>query len=93
MIKKIRLNTDFVTHRKRKKLQKKLGSDGVVALIDLWLTTAVQRPSGVLEGYDKDDIEIVANWNGEEGLFVQTLLDIGFLDEQEGVYSIHNWTV
>lgn len=92
MSKDIRLSLDFKSHRKRKKLQYKLGCEGVLCLIDFWLTVAEQRPSGVLAGYDESDIEIDANWTGKPGLFVSTLLDIGFLEkEEEGEYRIHNW--
>jgi len=92
MSKDIRLSIDFLTHRKRKKLQRLLGSDGVLCLIDLWLSTARQRPSGTLTGYDEIDIELDANWDGEEGLFVKTLLSIGLLDDKDGVYHLHNWS-
>lgn len=87
----IRISIDFLTHRKRKKLQKELGADGVLATIDLWLSTARQRPLGSLTGYTVEDIEIDANWCGEPGLLVDTLLKLGFLDYENGVYSLHNW--
>ena len=87
----IRLSVDFLTHRKRKKLQKELGEKGVLALIDLWLSTAVQRPSGSLNGYDEIDIELDANWAGEDGVFVKTLISLGLLDLNEGVFYLHNW--
>lgn len=87
----IRLSLDFLTNRKRKKLQKILGAEGVLSLIDLWLSAARQRPAGELLGYASDDIEIDANWEGERGLFVSTLIEIGFLEHKDGVYSLHNW--
>jgi len=64
-----------------------------LSLIDFWLSTAVQRPLGTLTNYSIEDIEIDANWGGEPGLFVKVLLEVGFLDEKDGVYSLHNWNV
>ena len=87
----IRISVDFLTHRKRRKLQRKLGAAGVLSAIDLWLSAAQQRPQGTLIDYTVDDIEIDANWEGDSGLFVETLLEVGFLDENDGVYSLHNW--
>ena len=92
MNKDIRLSIDFITHRKRKKLQKLLGPSGVLSLIDLWLSTARQRPSGTLTGYNEIDIELDANWDGENGVFVKTLIELGFIDEINGTYHLHNWS-
>lgn len=90
----IRLDTSFRFHRKRKKLFMALGAEGVLSFIDLMLATAEQRPAGVLEGYDISDIEIEAGWNGNPGQFVQTLLEIGFLDKDDlGTFSLHNWDI
>lgn len=92
MAEDIRLDLSFVGHRKRKKLQLRLGHEGVVCLIDLWLMIAEHRPHGMLAGYDSEDIEIDAGWTGEPGLFVETLCDLRFLDrDASGVYSAHNW--
>jgi hypothetical protein len=87
----IRIDLDFLNHRKRKKLQFKLGAEGVLALIDLWMSIAEHRSSGVLNGYDEMDIEIDANWRGEPGLFVSTLLDLGFLEKKDEAFAVHNW--
>lgn len=87
----IRLSTDFFTHWKTKVLQEELGSDGVVSLITFWLSSAHHRPSGKLNGYTERRIEIDANWKGERGLFVNTLIDIGFLEKNGKQYCIHNW--
>ncbi|MBI9092999.1 MAG: hypothetical protein JEZ12_27610 [Desulfobacterium sp.] len=87
----IRISVDFLYHRKTKKLRRSLGDAGVLSAIALWSSTARQRPTGILIGYTVDDIEIDANWEGDQGVFVETLLDVGFLDEEDGVYSLHNW--
>ncbi|MCP3927279.1 MAG: hypothetical protein GY714_32370 [Desulfobacterales bacterium] len=94
MAEDIRISLSFKNNRKKKKLQKKLGAEGVLSLFELWMSVATNKPSGVLTGYDAFDIEIDAEWNGEEGLFVETLLDCQFLDvDENGVYSLHNWDI
>lgn len=89
----IRISLDFFRHPKTKKLKKRLGADGVFALQALWVFTAQSRTNGILEGMDKEDVELAADWYGEEGVFADTLLAIGFLDYSDGVYSIHDWQV
>ena len=91
MNKDIRLLLDFKTHRKRKKLQNKLGAEGVLSLINLWLSVAEQRPDGILTGYDESDIEIDADWEGKPGEFVSELLEIGFLIKEDSVFKIYGW--
>ena len=86
----IRLSTDFFQNRKTKKLIKRLGDSAIVCLLRLWISAANNKPSGQLAGWDEEDIELEAEFNGDEGLFVATLLDIGFLDKEEE-YSLHNW--
>ena len=69
-----------------------LGPQGVLSLIDLWLTTAENRPKGVLTGMTEQDVALDGQWNGDAGEFCKALLDVGFLDlDEDGVYSIHDW--
>lgn len=89
----IRIDISFPHHRKRKRLLHFLGHQGVVSLIDLWCKVAEQFPSGHLENYTVDDIEIDAGWDGEPGQFVKVLLDkkVCFLEEKKDGFHIHNW--
>jgi hypothetical protein len=88
----IRIDTTFRDHRKRKRLAADLGADGVLALVDLWLSVAQTRPDGVLAGMDVTDIELDAQWPGEPGAFVSACVGRGFLDlGADGVYRVHNW--
>jgi len=89
----IRLSLSFKTHRKRKKLFMRLGADGVLALLDFWMTIAETKPTGVLENYTGEDVEIDAGWNGEPGIFVSALIELGFLDIMEGGFVLHNWDI
>jgi hypothetical protein len=88
----IRLKTSFRDHRKRKKLQLRLGAEGVLAFIDLMLMAAETRPNGVLSGMDELDIALDANWRGAPEELVSALVDCGLLEKSvDGEYSIHDW--
>jgi hypothetical protein len=88
----IRIDLSFLTHRKRKRLIGLLGPQGVVSLIDLWLSTAQNRSRGILTGMNEGDIALDAQWPGDPVEFCRTLCEIGFLDRDEtGTYAIHDW--
>jgi hypothetical protein len=88
----IRIITTFRNSRKRKRLARQLGDGAVVCLVDLWIAVALSRPEGRLEGWDAQDIADEAGWTGEPEVFVNTLLDIGFLDRlPDSTLAIHNW--
>ncbi len=78
-------------HPKIKKLMRRLGVAAFYNLTRLWAYTAAYKPDGVLIGREKDDIEIAADWQGDDGVFVDTLIDIGLIDCKDGVCSIHDW--
>ncbi len=86
----IRLSTTFFSHRKTKKLRRALGDHGVLCLVNLWTRVALDKPCGHLVGWLDDDIEIEAGFEGDPGVFVRTIVDVGFLDKGE-CYSLHNW--
>jgi hypothetical protein len=88
----IRLDLSFSTHRKRKKLAGILGPEGVLALVDLWLAAAQNRPKGILTGMNEMDIALDAQWGEDPVKFCKALCDVGFLDRDEsGIYAIHDW--
>jgi len=91
MNKDIRLSTTFFSHRKTKKLKRILGYSGVVALLTLWARVAVERPTGILEGWSDEDIALEADFEDDPVLFVSTLADVGFLDKIESGWELHNW--
>ena len=86
-----RVSVDFFVHHKTKKLKKRLGSDGIVALLQLWSYAAQFRPDGSLYGMEEEDIELAVDWPGDEGVFVHTLKTIGFLDEDDDGLRLHDW--
>jgi hypothetical protein len=91
MSKDFRVSTTFLTHPKTIKLRSKFGSKGVERLLSLWAFASEYRPKGVLKGMTDADIEIAVGWKGRRGAFVGILLELGWLDNGDGVRSIHNW--
>jgi hypothetical protein len=87
----MRLSLGFVDHRKTKKLQRRLGAAGVLALLTLWSRAGDRRPDGDLTGMNNEDIAIDAGWDGDADAFVHELVDIGWLDGEPGSYQIHDW--
>lgn len=87
----IRLAVTFFTHPKTQKLKRRLGSDGVVALLTLWVSAAQNRADGNLYRMDDEDIELSAGWAGESGALVAVLVALRFLDSTPDGYVLHDW--
>lgn len=88
----IRLSTEFFRHPKTLKLKRRLGLEGIISLQQLWVWVAQNRPDGNLAGLDSEDIVLAACWEGEEAAFVQTLIDLRWLDVlEDGSLCLHNW--
>lgn len=95
------MNTDarvaitFRTHVKRKRLQRKLGHAGPLALLDLWLWAAEHRPTGDFTGLLKEEIAEAAGWPERRAdRLIATLLepDTRFLDQDAaGNLRLHDW--
>ena len=89
-----RVSVDFFTHHKTKKLARRIGDIGVLALMRLWAYAAKNKQDGSLLNMGIEDIEIAADWDGGDGVLVSALLEVGFLDESPyGVYELHNWRI
>lgn len=86
----IRLSCGFWSHPKTKRLVKRLGLEGVRSLQILWAWAAQERPSGCLSGMDSEDIELAADWSGEDGKFFGECLG-RWIDETEDGFCLHDW--
>jgi len=87
----IRINTAWPEHLKTRKLIKALGAQGPLSLVFLWAYAGENHPDGKLD-LSIIDVELAARWDGKAGQFVEILVKVGFLDEQEdGTYSLHDW--
>lgn len=88
----IRISVSFKNHRKRLKLKRLLGESSTDYLLDLWISTAMNHPSGILVGMDALDIALESGWEGDEELFVNSLITCGFMVRMEnGEYALHDW--
>lgn len=86
-----RISTGLPGHPKAKKLMRRLGQAAGWNLVCLILWAAANRSDGDLSGMSNEDIELAAEWEGEEGCFVDTLASVRFLDGTEGDYALHDW--
>lgn len=89
-----RISVGLPAHPKTKKLIRRLKSDGAAwRLVCLFLWAAANKPDGDLSGMTAEDIELAVDWPGADGDFVTALIDVGFIDGEEGAFFIHDWTV
>lgn len=78
-----RLATGLPAHPKTKKLIKRLGQASAWNLVCLILWAADNRSDGDLSGMSTEDIELSADWSGEEGQFVAALVAVGLLSDMK----------
>jgi hypothetical protein len=88
----VRIAVGLRNHHKTKKLHRRLGADGVLALVWLLLWAGQNRPDGDLTGMSDEDIELAVDWSGGEGALVSALQEVRFLDGEPGARRIHDWT-
>ena len=89
----MRIDVDFVDHIKTKRLIRKLGFEGFYSLVSLFSIAAKMYSKGYLTGCTEADIEEFAKWDGEPGLFIETIMDLSmlFLEKDGETYHIHDW--
>lgn len=89
----IRIATGFFAHPKTTKLRRRLGDAGILALLRLWAFAGENRTKGVLYELDDEDICIASGWEGEPQLFIETLVELHWLDRagDKKVLKIHDW--
>ena len=91
------MNTDFriavgmTTHPKTIKLMRRCGDRAFFCLVNLWSWAALHKPDGNFAGMDGEDVEIISGWEGEEGVFAEQLCAVGFMDCDNGNFSLHDW--
>lgn len=87
----MRLSLDFVDHPKVRKLIRKAGYEGFFSLIKLFSMAGKIYQKGVLKDLESEDIEALCEWRGEGGKFVDSMVDVGFLEKSARGYEIHDW--
>jgi hypothetical protein len=89
----IRIAITCPDHPKAKKLMRRLGDKAFWNLIKFWCFVALNKPSGDISCCDIEDIEIGAAWEGEEGLFFSTMVDLGFIEVKGKSVFVHDWDI
>ena len=85
------LETDFVDHWKTQRLVYICGPDAVLCLLRIW-SYCQQRKRWQFDAAQASIIEWIGKWNGEKGLLLATLKEVGFIDEEEdGEFSMHDF--
>ena len=83
----IRVKITFLNNIKVEKLIAKWGRGAGHALVVLWLYAATNNPDGVFN-LSKEDMAMIVKWDND---FIDSLVDLNFLEEIEGGYMIHEW--
>ena len=90
--KDFRIHAFAFENLKIRKLRKRHGDDGLLALFTLWSYSAQHKPDGMLNVADAEDVEMMSEWGGEGGALCRSLKECGLLDlSPDGTYSIHDW--
>ena len=86
----MRLDLNFVDHPKVKRLIRVAGYEGFYGLIRLFSMAGRLYTDGVFSGCTKEDLDDFADWKGE-GSLINHLLEVRFLIENKGLFSINDW--
>ena len=86
------ISVTFPDHPKTHKLIRRLGEIAALCLVWLWAWVAANRPTGLLEGMDSEDTAIAARWVGDADEFVDTLVELRWLDKEGDVLVVHGWS-
>lgn len=87
----VRVALSAFSHPKLLRLRSMLGTDGVLALVQLWAFAGEHKHNGVLENMSAEYIETASMYGGEKGTLAKALLEIGLLDGSLPNCSLHDW--
>ncbi len=60
-------------------------------LITMWLWALDNAPTGDITDLTPQELSEVVDWGGDPNQFRQSLIESGFLDNEGGKITIHNW--
>jgi len=83
--------SNLVQCLKFRKFQSKLNISIPTAIghLELLWQTGYNKTSEVIG--NSDDVELAAYWDGKEGEFTRIAKEVGFIDEVDGVFTIHDF--
>lgn len=87
----IRLSHKFFSHIKTKRLAKRLGDGAVLGLIKLWTYAAEHFQKGDISELTNDEIAMIAEVDIDPNRFVETLIELRFIDISNGLKKLHEW--
>lgn len=88
----LNLDLDYFSHPKTVRLVGLLGRGAEVLPIRLWCYCGKYHvESGKLTGYSAQEIESAVAWWGKPGELVEAMIRVGFLEEHDGEYGLHDW--
>lgn len=84
------IEPDFIHHPKTRRLIQRCGYKGVFGLIALWSYCQTRKTDSFPA--DPELIEMVAEWDGEQGEFYEALVACRFIDEHvDNTVNMHGW--
>jgi hypothetical protein len=87
-----RLSVGYFEHPKIMKLERRLGEGAVLSHIRLLRFASMNKPDGVLNDMDAEEIADAARYKGDAEVFFATLLSVRLLDQdEENGLVLHDW--
>lgn len=90
----IESHQELLRHKKTLRLARFLGASlpqVIGHLHILWWWALDYAPTGDLSDLSAADITEAAHWDGDSDLFLQALIDSGFVDSDEEGLTLHDW--
>lgn len=89
----INLDLNYFDHPKTKRLVGLLGRGSEVLPIRLWCACGKHYPeTGTFTGLTAQEIESQVAWWGRPGQMVEAMLKVGFLEQTDGQFTVHDWS-
>jgi len=88
-----RVDTGLRDHRKVRRLARRLDIEEAHALgliVNFWLFSLSNWAHGFID-QDPDEIAHACTWKGDSTDLVDSMIDVGFIDNSNGVWRIHDW--
>ena len=87
-----RISVGYFEHPKIMKLERRLGEVAVLAHIRLLRFASMNKPDGILNEMDAEEIADAAKYKGDAETFLSTLVSVRLLDQDEaGGLTLHDW--
>lgn len=87
----MKIDPSILTHPKFVRLKRAVGTEALEHLIRIWGHCENARRGEFWKGADATYVEIVAKWDGEEGVLFNALVSIGWIHVEDGAIRVHEW--